>query len=376
MGQHNSESLEPEEAFLIEVPLSPGEHEEMIIGKEVSDERDEETNDAPTERSNRIAGIQMQASSSNSQFSHGISKDESNHATLNIDRQKLIDSVIRKSIFSSPQRIVKAYKRRAILKHLPQHISKLLKPPSPSNVPESLLEDGEALSGVVMNERASSIALGDKLGKCGVTMKKIVANHDGAANKVESDSPSNVFVRPTSVDHKVVPAYRKSVSESIIQPQKVATVGFTDAPPNDDADTINYIIPQNLLMSKTDTVANMQNTIRVVAGTTCDPPKVIKRSVESEFHLVESEQDDERLEHQSKNRRKTTLVPKHEAEEMLFEEKPFQIMSRPQANNDLIENLALYQVLVQQLTKRLKMPNFELSDDGEDHINTYKIFRN
>lgn len=149
----------------------------------------------------------------------------------------------------------------------------------------------------------------------------------------------------------------------------------SDAPREKTPEPVKYVIPQDLLFSQTEKV-------KIVAQNLTNlEEKVSLESVgENDLFVIDNEPEEERKPQQepapfSKNRRKTTLVPKTDDDEIMFEEQPFQMPLRPQTNIDLIENLAKYRALVSSLLERLSMPQIDFNEDGDEYINMYKIFR-
>lgn len=353
-------SQELDEAILIEVPVSSVR--KIIVGKEV-DQDDSENSEhdgegSPTDKSSEVQTEILNAKNP----SPSRSSSGSDHSTLTINRQNLFDNVIRKSLVSSPHRIVRAYKRRAILKHLPQHISKLMRPtPAADSAITVKLVPTEHKE----SEANSSSSIGNKLVKCGITFKKLPASP-------KTPQPNKTaHLASTSGAHKPAQDNTNVASTSRSQPSFRPKVRIVNSKP----ETVSYVIPQDLLMSQTDKIGRkiLKKTIQPSSKSLDEPINPDEfQTIEAEVEVEVKKTDDP----QSKSRRKATLVPKSLADEMSFEEKPFTISSRPKANIDLIENLALYRVLVQQLMVKLKMPKFELGEDGDEYINTYKILRN
>lgn len=138
-----------------------------------------------------------------------------------------------------------------------------------------------------------------------------------------------------------------------------------------------YIIPQDLLLSPSNTIKRVAK----VKPALLEPTANIENFDDSDLFVIEDEPEDEEkkttetVPKSLKNQRKTALVPKTDNDEMSFEEPPFQMLPRPQANIDLIDNLAKYRVLVGSILKKLKMPQIDFNEDGDEYINMYKILR-
>lgn len=134
------------------------------------------------------------------------------------------------------------------------------------------------------------------------------------------------------------------------------------APP----EPVKYVIAQNMLMGQNDRL------------------KIIDESSNSSNSSDNAEScgngdlfvlDDE-CQRASTNRRKAAHIPANN-EEPIFEEAPFHMPSRPQANIDLIDNLAKYRVLVRSMLKKLNMPQIDFSaTEGDEYVNMYKMLRN
>lgn len=157
---------------------------------------------------------------------------------------------------------------------------------------------------------------------------------------------------------------------------KVRPLHELQVPPREPSpEPVKYVIPQDMLFSTTDKVKPV-----VKPSSQSEDVHNVGEYKFNELFVLESETDakkaKEGFEAAGKNRRKTTLVPKKDEDDVFFEEAPFLIPQRPQANIDLIENLAMYRVLVSHMLKKLNMPQVNFSEDGDDFINMYKIYRN
>lgn len=133
---------------------------------------------------------------------------------------------------------------------------------------------------------------------------------------------------------------------------------------------VKYIIPQDMLYSEDDKIKN------VVKQPMQRRHSLSPETNTSELFVFEMEEKPVDAFQTSKNRRKSMLVPKEDDQETLFEEPPFVIPPRPVANVDLIDNLAGYRVLVQNILKKLDMPKIDFNEDGDEYINLYKFYRN
>lgn len=137
-----------------------------------------------------------------------------------------------------------------------------------------------------------------------------------------------------------------------------------------------YIIPQDLLFSTTDRIKGVPK-IQVPSEAAVN----LENLEDTDLFVIDNETEEEKKPADSsvsssiRNRRKAALVPKTDDDEMLFEEPPFQMPPRPQANVDLIENLAKIRVLVGHVLKKRNMPQIDFNEDGDEYINMYKIFK-
>lgn len=137
-----------------------------------------------------------------------------------------------------------------------------------------------------------------------------------------------------------------------------------------------YIIPQDLLFSTTDRIKG-----EAKKQLPSETAVTLENFEDTDLFVIDDEPEEEKKPAETsvsssiRNRRKAALVPKTDDDEMLFEEPPFQMPPRPQANVDLIENLAKYRVLVGHVLKKLKMPQIDFNEDGDEYINMYKIFK-
>lgn len=143
-----------------------------------------------------------------------------------------------------------------------------------------------------------------------------------------------------------------------------------------------YVIPQDMLMSSTEKAKVVerkpaQQTVNVASDFNF-----------SDMFVMDLEPEDEKKAASSatatvspllRHKRKASIVLKND-DETEFDAKrtkPTQLPPpRPQENIDLIENLALYRVLVSSILKKRDMPPMDFSEDSTDYINTYKIYRN
>lgn len=151
---------------------------------------------------------------------------------------------------------------------------------------------------------------------------------------------------------------------------------LADLPREKTPEPVKYIIPQDMLFSKTDKIKEIPKELNNLED--IDLPKTLK---EIELFVIENEPEEEKRPQSeatssNKSRRKATLVPKKDDDEMMFEnQEQFIIPVRPQVNIDLIDNLAKCRGLVTSLLEKLKMPQIDFTEDGDEFINMYKILR-
>lgn len=139
-----------------------------------------------------------------------------------------------------------------------------------------------------------------------------------------------------------------------------------------------YLIPQHMLSAETDKVKVIEESSPLI-----DPNNYSNQPSDAEMFVIEDEVEEGGKECEAstsinaKSRRKSTLVPKTDSMELQFEDSPFKMPKRPQANIDLIENLSKYRGMIMNLMKKLKMPPMTFTEENsDDYINVYKIYRN
>ena len=147
-----------------------------------------------------------------------------------------------------------------------------------------------------------------------------------------------------------------------------------EVPREKSPEPVKYIIPQDLLDSKTDKIKIAH------IGSEDLETKVSNNQDENDLFVIDNEPEEEKKPQPeamllNKRRRKSTLIPKTDEDENMFEEPLFQPPPRPQDNIDLIENLAKYRALVSTLLEKLNLPYIDLNEDGDEYINMYKIFK-
>lgn len=141
---------------------------------------------------------------------------------------------------------------------------------------------------------------------------------------------------------------------------------------------VKYVIPQDMLMSSTE---------KAKVITQKPPPTQISRNDATgnfaDMFVMDPELDEEKKSTPGtsnlRHKRKSSIVLKNN-DDTEFDAKrvspPASLPPRPQENVDLIETLATYRVYVTSLLKKLGMPPMDFSEDSNDFINTYKIYRN
>jgi hypothetical protein len=171
------------------------------------------------------------------------------------------------------------------------------------------------------------------------------------------------------------PALVEEASPSIgshVKIVKLPTPATQEKPP----EPIKYVIPQDLLMSPTnDRIKKVKRNILRFGQ-----PGTSKTTNGGELFVVDEIEEEKKLPEpvakQSMSRRKSILIPKPTDDDILFDEPLYHMATRPQANVDLMNNLARYRVIVKSMLARLNMPEIDLSNEnGDDYINLYKIYR-
>lgn len=163
-------------------------------------------------------------------------------------------------------------------------------------------------------------------------------------------------------------------AEALLRSHELQAIRVTHSPStaerNKTPEPVKYIIPQGMLASASDKVQHIQEP----SSSEGSP----QHENDNDQFMVEN--DDDKKPQQTagnKSRRKATIIPKEDDDEMSFEEPPFEMPPRPQANVDLIANLATYRVLVRNLLEKLNVPQIDFNGaDGDEYINIYKIYRN
>lgn len=143
---------------------------------------------------------------------------------------------------------------------------------------------------------------------------------------------------------------------------------------------IKYVIPQDLLLSDTDKVKNVQKD-----SNSLETENNAENLEEKDLFIIENDQEEDKkslpevASSSNKNRRKATLVPRTDDDEQTMFEQPvkqtFKMPARPKINNDLIDQLAKYRAIVGCLLEKLNQPQIDFNEDGDEYINIYKIFR-
>lgn len=130
-------------------------------------------------------------------------------------------------------------------------------------------------------------------------------------------------------------------------------------------EAFKYLIPQNMLASSTDKAKSIDEK-----ASNSTPEAITNAPKDDKAPEVESEDDDDKTESSLRRRprRKTALVPKTDDSELEVELENFILPPRPKANIDLINKLAMYRVMVENLQKKVDVPKIDFNENSDDYI--------
>lgn len=233
----------------------------------------------------------------------------------------------------------------------------------PNKPKEATVENTQSQSAEDGYPPIPSLSFFDQQSKV-LTSRGNIAESSAGPTKVQLNSTAESSAGPTKVQLKK--SQETSLQELIDKNFSVQYLIRKQSP-----EIVKYTIPQGMLFSTNEIIRHDVN----------EPIASVTHSseIESSEMFVDEPEPEKGARFpvavSSTSRRKSVLEPKNDDDEIYFDDGQFLMPKRPQANIDLIENLATYRVYMKTVLKKLGIQQIDLNEDGDEYINLYKIFR-